>query len=522
MSESAVEVRGGRLLLSLAVGALASGSAQFLPFADELQRPAGAKVLGVTFFTIACWMSAAMPLGAASLLPVVLLPLLGAVGMPELVRGYSDPILWLFGGGFVLAQAIEKWGLHRRLSLHVVRLVGPNPRRLVGGFFLVATSVSLWINNTSVALMLLPIGAAIVQRAKESGGLSGAHAQNFGAGIMLAIAYGASIGGIGTPIGTAPNLVFFLNYQPLVERGAPPISFLAWMLAFAPFAFATAILFTWMCTRFVLPLPKGTLPDGGAIVEEARHQPPMTTPEKRVAWLFACAVLLWVTRGDVRLSADTVVHGWAHWLRPAGSKDDFLPDGLVAILVAIAAFVVPSGAAKGLPRHLMDWATAQKLPFDILFLLGAGIAMARAFEPTGVSEAFGLLLQPLIGELPPSVLVAVVCAAILLLSEIASNTAVAALFLPILSHGAAAAGLDPRVLMLPAAIAASCGFMLPIATPPNTIVFASGHVRTGQMARAGFVLDVVSIGLLVVMLWYWVFPVLGIDPTATPAWLHKK
>lgn len=522
MSESAGDVRASRLLLSLLVGAAAFASAQLLPFADETLRGNGAKVLGVTFFTIACWMSAAMPLGAASLLPVVLLPLFGAVGMPDLVRGYSDPILWLFGGGFVLAQAIEKWGLHRRLSLHVVRLVGPHPRRLVGGFFLVATFVSLWINNTSVALMLLPIGAAIVQRAKESGGLSSAHADAFGAALVLAIAYGASIGGVGTPIGTAPNLVFFLNWQPLVERGAPPISFLAWMVAFVPFAFAVALVFTWACTRFVLPLPKGRLPDGDGIVEEARRLPPMTTAEKRVAWLFAAAVLLWVTRGDVRISADTVVHGWAHFLRPAGSKDEFLPDGLVAILVAVAAFLVPSGAPKGQPRHLMDWATAQKLPFDILFLLGAGIAMARAFEPSGVSEAFGRLLQPLIGELPPLALVAVVCFAILLLSEIASNTAVAALFLPILAHGAQAAGLDPLVLMLPATIAASCGFMLPIATPPNTIVFASGLVRTGQMARAGFVLDVLSIGLLIVLLWYWVFPVLGIDPSTTPAWMLKK
>lgn len=520
--EPEADVRPRRLLLCALIGVLAWWTADLLPFAADANRSAGAVVLGVTFFTIACWMTNAMPLGAASLMPVVLLPMLGAVSMTELVRGYSDPILWLFGGGFVLAQAIERWGLHRRLALHVVRLVGPHPRRLVAGFFLVATTISLWINNTSVALMLLPIGWAIVDRTRAGKQLDERHADNFGAGIMLAIAYGASIGGMGTPIGTAPNLVFFLNYQPLVERGAPPISFLEWMLAFTPYALVLTVVFTWCLTSFVLPLPRGRLASGDEIVAEARAQGPMTTAERRVGWLFLAAVLMWVTRGDVRLSSETVVHGWAHYLRPEGSKDDFLPDGLVAILVAIAAFLIPSGGKQGEPRHLMNWATAQKLPFDILFLLGAGIALARAFEPTGVSHAFGELLQPLVGTTPPLILVAVVCVSILLLSEIASNTAVAALFLPILAEGAIAADMDPRILMLPAALAASCGFMLPIATPPNTIVFASGHVRTGQMARAGFVLDLVSIALLIAMLWLWVFPILGIDPSARPAWLPPK
>ena len=516
------EVRPERLALAVAIGVLAYVFADSLPFAAGVDPRAGRVVLGVTAATIACWMSAAMPLGAASLLPVVLLPMFGAVGMPDLVRGYSDPILWLFGGGFVLAQAIEKWGLHRRLALRVVGLVGPDPRRLVGGFFLVATSISLWINNTSVALMLLPIGWAMVERVRATGALDARAQSNFGAGIMLAIAYGASIGGIGTPIGTAPNLVFFLNYQTLVERGAPTVSFLQWSLAFAPYAILLTIAFSWLMTRVVLPLPKGRLPDGDAILEEARSLPPMSKPERRVAWLFCFAVLAWVSRGDVRVSEDFVVHGWAHYLRPAGSRDDFLPDGLVAILVAIAAFLVPSGAAAGAPKRIMDWQTAQKLPFDILFLLGAGIALARAFDPTGVSAAFGELMRPWIGAMPPLLLVSSVAVLILLLSEVASNTAIASLFLPILMQGAIAADMDPRFLMLPATIAASCGFMLPIATPPNTIVFASGHLRTGQMVRAGFVLDALAILLLVAMLWLVVFPLLGVDPAVRPAWLPPK
>lgn len=517
------EVRPWRIALAAAIGVFVWAVADALPFADGVDPGPGCLVLAVTAATVACWMSQAMPIGAASLLPVVLLPMLGAVGMPELVRGYSDPILWLFGGGFVLAQAIEKWGLHRRLALRVVALVGPRPRRLVGGFFVVATAISLWINNTSVALMLLPIGWALVDRVRASGALDERSASNFGAGVMLAIAYGASIGGMGTPIGTAPNLVFFLNWQTLVDKGAPTLSFLQWSLAFAPYAILLAVVFSWILTRFVLPVPDGKLEGGDAILAEARTLPRMTVPERRVAWLFAAAVLLWVTRGDVRVSSDFVVHGWAHYLRPPGSRDDFLPDGLVAILVAIAAFLVPSGAAAAnAPRRLMDWQTAQKLPFDILFLLGAGIALARAFDPTGVSAAFGELMRPWIGSLPPLLLVAAVAGAMLLLSEVASNTAIASLFLPILMQGAIAAEMDPLLLMLPATIAASCGFMLPIATPPNTIVFASGHLRTGQMVRAGFVLDLLAIVLLVAMLWIYVFPLLGVDPHGKPAWMSPK
>ncbi|MGE3172832.1 MAG: SLC13 family permease [Planctomycetota bacterium] len=538
------DVRPRMLLLAFLIGAVAYGLAWLLPFAADARPAAAAAVLGTTALVTSLWLTGAMPIGAASLVPVVLLPLSGAVPMQDVVRGYGHPILWLFGGGFVLAQAIETWGLHRRLALTVLRWVGPHPRRIVLGFFLVATVVSLWISNTSVALMLLPIGWAIVDRTVAAEVLPKAAARNFAAGVMLAIAYGASIGGMGSPIGTAPNALFLGNYAGLVQRGAPPISFLQWLLAFAPFALLLSWLFGALMARWILPIPGGRLAGGDELVREARTQPPMSRPERRVAWLFAAAVLLWVTRGDVQLGDGAVIRGWAHWLLPEGASGTFVPDGVVAIGVAITAFLIPSGvaaageggaggdagAAGGSPSRgqadrrprLMDWETARQLPFDILFLLGAGIAMADAFAPTGLSLAFGALLAPLIGSVPPLLLVAILCFAILLLSEVASNTAVAALFLPILMQGALAAHLDPRVLMLPAALAASCGFMLPIATPPNTIVFASRHVTIGQMARAGFALDLVSIGLLIVVLWFWVFPLLGIDPGVEPAWLQPK
>ena len=513
-------VRMRRLWLAVAMGVLFWWLARRLPFDGDAQPAAAAAVLGVTALTITCWLTLALPIGAASLLPVALLPLLGAVPMETIVRAYGHPILWLFGGGFVLAQAIERWGLHRRLALRVVGIVGPHPRRLVLGVFLCATGISLWISNTSVALMLLPIGWAIVDRTTAGGQLTPAAARNFGACVMLAIAYGASVGGMGTPIGTAPNALFFINYQSLVQQGAPPVTFLQWMVAFVPYVVALAVVFSVLLTTVVLPLPRGRLAGGDSMLQEAKALGPMTVAERRVAWLFGTAIVLWVTRADARLAEDFVVRGWAYWLRPAGARGEFVPDGVVAVAVAIAAFVIPAGGDAGAGKRLMDWETARKLPFDILFLLGGSMALADAFEPTGLSRSFGALLAPLVGHVHPLLLITVLCAAILLLSEVASNTAIAALFLPILKQGAIAAHLDPRLLLLPATLAASCGFMLPIATPPNTIVFATGRIGIGQMLRAGLVLDVLAIAMLVLVFWFWALPCLGVDPEVAPPWLR--
>lgn len=509
------------LALALGVAVLSWALGWLLPF-DAGADPAAARlVLAVTGLTTTCWLCGAMPIGAASLLPIVLLPLLSIQSTAEVARAYANPILWLFGGGFVLARAIEKWGLHRRLALHVMGAVGPNPRRLVLGFFVVATLLSMWISNTAVSLMLLPIGWALVDRTATAGALAGRAQRNFAAGVMLAIAYGASIGGMGSPIGTAPNALFLGNYQDLVDAGAPPLTFLQWLLAFAPFALLLSLAFGWLMTARVLPLPRGRLAGAEGLLAEARQLGAMSPPERRVAVLFGVAVVLWVTRGDVRLGEDFVIHGWARWIAPAATaaSSAFVHDAVVAVGVAVAAFLVPAGT--GGRQRLMDWDTARTVPFEILFLLGAGIALADAFEPTGLSRAVGNLVAPMVGNTHPLLVIAVLSFVMLLLSEVASNTAVAAVFLPILREGAVAAQVDPRLLMVPAALAASCGFMLPIATPPNTIVFASGKVSVGQMVRAGFWLDLLAVGMLVIVLWIWVLPLLGIDPDVTPLWVPK-
>lgn len=509
---AAADVRPGRIVLALLIGLCCAWFGRLLPYAAGADASAAGRLLFVTGLTTSCWLLGAMPIAAASLLPLALLPLLGVASTATLTEGYGDPILWLFGGGFVLAQAIERSQLHRRFALRVVAALGPRPRRLVTGFFLVATCVSMWINNTAVALLLLPIGKVLVQRVAAVGELAPRAQANFGAGVMCAIAFGASIGGIGSPIGTAPNALFFAAHERLVEAGAQPVSFLAWVLAFAPCALVLAMASAFVIVRVALPLPGARFRRGDELLHEARELPRWSRAERRTAYLFGFAVLLWTTRGDVPLGSGDVVHGWAHYLVPAGERDRFIADGTVAVLVAVLAFLIPCGTPDR--ARLVDWETARQMPFDLLLLLGGGIAMAQAFGPTGLSAAFGELLRPLIGAVHPAVLLVVLMASITLLSEVASNTALATLMLPILSAGGVAAHIDPLVLMVPAVIAASCGFMLPIATPPNTIVFASRQITFGQMARAGICIDLLATAVLVPMLWWWALPLLGVDPGA--------
>lgn len=499
----------GRLLVAIVIGGLCWWFGHYLPFPEGTDPSRACRLLFVTGLVTSCWLLAAMPIAAASLLPLALLPLLGVESTTELTKGYGDPILWLFGGGFVLAQAVERCSLHRRLALGIVGRLGAHPRRLVMGFFLAATLVSMWINNTAVALLLLPIGRVLVARMAALGELAPRAQANFGAGVMCGIAFGASIGGMGTPIGTAPNALFFAEYEPLVAAGARPVSFLLWMAALAPFCVLLALASAFVVVRIALPLPGIRLQRGDELLAEARSLGRWSKAEVRTALLFGAAVLLWTTRGDLQLGAGEVVHGWAHYLAPAGKNERFVLDGSVAVLVAIAAFLIPAGTADR--ARLVDWDTVRQMPFDLLLLLGGGIAMAQAFGPTGLSAAFGELLRPLVTTVHPVVLIGVLVVSITLLSEIASNTAVATLMLPVLRDGARAAGIDPLVLMLPAVLGASCGFMLPIATPPNTIVFASRQITFGQMARAGVCIDLLAAALLVPVLWWYAFPLLGVD-----------
>jgi solute carrier family 13 (sodium-dependent dicarboxylate transporter), member 2/3/5 len=510
-------VHGRRVWLAIGIGCLCWWLGHYLPYPvlEGGQQSDGAmacRLLFIVGLTTSSWLLAAMPIAAASLLPLALLPMLGVRSTADLTSGYGHPILWLFGGGFVLAQSVERCQLHRRMALKIVAALGPYPRRLVLGFCLAATCGSMWVSNTAMALLLLPIGTVLVRRTADLGELSPKVQSNFGAAIMCAIAFGATIGGMGSPIGTAPNALFFSSYETLVDQGAEPVSFLLWVLAFAPFALILSFGASQVLTRIALRLPSKRFERGDELLSEARSLPRWSKAEVRTACLFGTAVLLWMTRGDLHLGDGDVLHGWAHYLVPKGERDRFVADGSVAVLVAILAFLIPSGSKE--PKRLCDWETARKMPFDLLLLLGAGIAMAQSFGPTGLSAAFGELLRPLIGSMHPVLLILTLILSASLLSEVISNTAVATLALPIVREGAIASDMNPLVLMMPVVIGASCSFMLPISTPPNTIVFASRQIRFGQMARAGVGLNFLAALVLLPVLWFWALPLCGVDMAA--------
>ncbi len=513
--------QSSRRLLPLACGIVAAVLAYFLggflTFPDPELAHAGRMTLAVTVLTGTCWLSRCLPLAPASLLPLALFPLLGVRSITAVAPAYADPILWLFFGGFVLAMAIERWGLHRRLALHVIAFTGLRPRRLVLGFLLAGLFLSMWISNTATSLMLLPIGMALVDSVKQTGVLDAKMAKRFGIALMLAIAYGCSIGGMATPIGTAPNLLFLRNYQSSVDLDvAPSISFLQWIYHFGPIAILFGLII-WVMLVFVLHrLPKGDRRAGDVIQGELRGLPKFSAAEKRLSCLFALAVMLWLTRREVDLGQLGVFPGWEAWF---GYTRGFVADGSVAVLVAIAAFLIPS-AGRGSPA-LMDWETARNLPFPILFLLGGGIAIAAAFSHTGLSQALAQVLAPVMSAVHPMFAVGIIVLLMTFLTEVTSNTATTALMLTVLPGTAVTAGLDPRLLMIPATMAASCAFMLPIATPPNAVVFSSGRVTMGQMARTGLALNLLSVILLTLATWLWLVPGLEIIPDQVPAWWKK-
>ncbi len=509
--EAEVPSRPWALVVGLLIAIASYYAGAWLTYPDDVDPLRARRGLAVTMLVASYWLTGAMPLGASSLLPLVLFPALAITPMSTVANSYADPILWMFFGGFVLARAIERFDLHRRLALHVITAVGLRPRRLVLGFIAAATALSAWISNTATALMLMPIGVALVDRLSREGVLDPQHARRFSVGVMLGIAYGCSIGGLASPIGTPTNLVFFAesNYGAMVKAGAPDLSFATWVLIFAPLAAVLAVALWLMLTRWLYPLPSvASAGAADAIRAELRALGRMSRAESRVLLLFLATVVLWITRGNMG--------GLPGWESLVGLPRNHVTDGTVAVGMALLAFVIPSGQPAR--PTLMDWRTAASIPWDMYFLLAGGFAIAQSLDGTGLSRAMSESLAPVMRGLDPLWALAVLAVFATVLSEIASNTAIASLLMPVLRATAGAAGLDPRALMLPAVLGSSFGFAMPIATPPNAVVFATGKVSLRDMVRAGIVLDVLCCVCLVAWCYLVVFPVLGIVFGQVPAW----
>jgi sodium-dependent dicarboxylate transporter 2/3/5 len=461
---------GRRRRIGLFAGPVLFAAVLALPPPAALD-PAGWRTAAVGVLMAVWWVTEAIPIPATALLPIVLLPILGAASIDDVAAPYANPLLFLFLGGFLLALAIERWGLHRRLALNVIDRVGTAPARLLAGFMGSAALISMWVSNTATTLMLLPIALSVVEWITPDDDAS--HVPSgFAAALMLGIAYAASIGGLGTLIGTPPNALVAAFLR---ETYGIDVGFARWMMVGVP------VVVTAIPIAYVILLRShrvgrvATTAGRDRIATELSALGRMSRAEKTVGVVFAVTALAWVTR--------PLLERWISGLSDAG----------IAIAGALLLFALPSGRTRG--EFVLDWSTARRVPWGILILFGGGLSLAAAIEATGLAEWLGYAM----GGVEAWPLVAIflaVAIVIVFFSELASNTATAATFLPIAGALALQLGLDPLVLAIPTGMAASGGFMLPVATAPNAIVYASGTITMSQMARAGFLLDVAFIALV--------------------------
>ena len=409
---------------------------------------------GVTLLCAIWWITEALPMPVTALVPFAIFPLVGVLTPAQVGQAYGSPLILLYLGGFMLSMAMEKSGAHRRLALGMVNLFGGGGGRgVVFGFMAAAAFLSMWISNTATSLMLLPIALATLENVKE---------QRLKIGLLLGICYACNVGGIGTPIGTPPNLIFMQVYT---ENTGIEVSFLNWMGWGLPVVLILAPLVGLWITRGFSGIPRIELPEVGAWRPE----------EKRTLAVFALTAIAWMTRSDP-------AGGWRGLLDLPQAND-----ASVALIAVVFMFLIPDG--KG--GRLLDWQTAAKIPWGILILFAGGICIATAFVSSGISVIIGEALAGLSG-MHPLLVLAAICLCVTFLTEITSNTATTALLMPILAAAAIGADLDPRLLMVPAAMSASCAFMLPVATGPNAVIFSSGHIPIRVMAREGLALNLIG------------------------------
>jgi solute carrier family 13 (sodium-dependent dicarboxylate transporter), member 2/3/5 len=482
----------------------------FLPAPSGMESEAW-RVAGLGLLMGVWWITEVVPIPVTALLPLILLPVLGVSPIGEAAAPFANPIIFLFMGGFMIAQAMQRWNLHRRLAFAIIGSTGTGPLRLIAGFMLASAFLSMWVSNTAVAVMMLPIGLSVIQvlEGNRPPALAGAKpGENpFPVALLLGIAYGCSIGGVATLIGTPPNalLAGFLD-----EEFGLRIGFAQWMMVGLPLTLVLLPLTWWLLTHVVFRVD----PDGAALPQEVLETlrarlGAVSVGERRVAWVFGATALAWMTR--------PLMERWIPGISDAG-----IAMAATLLLFIISAPTPPDrdeagtheGVSDGTPldapapvpapgrETLLDWEWARRIPWGILILFGGGLSLAGAITRSGLALWIGEALQ-WAGTLPLLVLLLLVSGVVVFLTELTSNTATAAAFIPILAGLAIAVGIDPLTLTVVAALAASCAFMLPVATPPNAIVFGSGMIRMDQMVRAGFVLNlivIVVVPLLVMLL----------------------
>lgn len=481
-----------RLAISRLAGPVAALVTHQVLMLDPGLDPDARMTAAIIVWMAVWWATEAIPLPATALLPIVAFPLLGVLPIAEATSPYADPNIFLFIGGFTIALAIQRCGLHKRIALIVIGRVGTTPARLTAGFMVASAFLSMWISNSATTLMMLPIGLSVLalilressDDQRELGEGQAAEARNFAIALLLGIAYAASIGSLATLIGTPPNLILAAFVE---QTYGYQIGFGQWMVFGLPLACVFLLIAWWVLVRWVYPSRLAALTDARGIIDRERAAlGPMDTAQRVVLGVFATTAVLWVLRQPLA-NWDSLVA-----VVPAVGG---LTDAGIAIAAAIALFVIP--VSRRPARSAMHWETMRELPWGIVLLFGGGLSLAAAVQASGLDAYIGEQVTR-VGGWPTVALVAVTAGVVLLMTEITSNTATAATLLPVLGAIAIGIGLDPLVLLVPAALAATCAFMLPVATPPNAIVFGSGAISIGHMMRAGVVLNVVGLGLVTI------------------------
>jgi solute carrier family 13 (sodium-dependent dicarboxylate transporter), member 2/3/5 len=438
-------------------------------------------VLAIAFLMIIWWVLDAMPLAVVALTPLVLFPLLNVNSIKDTSKAYSDSVIYLFMGGFFLGLAIEKWNLHKRIALRIINITGTNGNRIVLGFILATGFLSMWLSNTATTMMMFPIAASVIQAVTQHAGPK-SHVKNFSLTLMLSIAYASNFGGIATIIGTPPNVAYISH---LKAANVAPISFASWMMICTPLSILLLFCLYWVMVKWLYPNHITDSNEGRHYIKtELKNLGPLSRQEKRVLVIFCCTAGMWIFRDIINQ-------------QPYFQLDDTI----IALIGAIALFIVPSGRSQENPKErLLEWEDTQKMAWGILLLFGGGIALAKALEEAHLIQNMGNFMASfathnLLG------LIFIVTLLSVFLSEVMSNVAQVIVMAPVITALANAMGINPLLLGIPMTLGASCASMLPMGTPPNAIVFSSGHIKLKQMLRTGFVLNLISVVLITLFCW---------------------
>jgi len=447
-------------------------------FSEGLSREANG-ILASTAWIAVWWIFETIPIAATALLPIVLFSLTGSLDIGSTTAAYGHKFVFLYLGGFIIAIAIEKWHLHKRIALHIINIIGSDIKKIILGFMIATAFLSMWISNTATSVMMLPIGIAIIKQLKNNPDTDVNENTIFGKALMLAIAYSASIGGIATLIGTPPNLVLA---GVVSETYGYEITFSKWFIFGFPISIILLIICWLYLTKFAFSFKQKRFPGGKQEIKRLlKSLGKMTYEEKVITIVFATTAFCWITRSFLLV---TIVPE--------------IDDTIIAILFALALFLIPS---KTKQKKILSWKDTKNLPWGIILLFGGGMALAKGFDTSGLALWIGNQMISLKG-ISTILLILILISAINFLTEITSNLATTAMLLPVLAPMALTINIHPFILMVGATVAASCAFMLPIATPPNAVVFGSGHLRIPDMVSKGIVMNIISIIILTLFIYY--------------------